>query len=438
MFTLDPMARYITPNPSVRRTALESKHHSVSMASSSKEARDMPLRTPRETKSSVFYQPVIGPVSQTRQKEKPKSSGSITRRLLLATICKMRGTRSAGFAERPKSSNRHREFPDHARHLINEASCAQDFNCSSAAKTSNLIAAGSSSPNVAHNVLQPTGEPLARMQTALHPLDDLPPEDVWSPLSLGPIDEEIALNTLVGGNSRGSNPSSYHTPPEQLQQRNSVEETLPDYRLVDATLTSLPGTDNRPSDANAIQITLGANDHDQSYPRYDEICYGAHDFSASISSSYTTNKLFSPGLAASTLQTDGMSPYHLSQPDTPSISEFGGEFLGTHVAPTSDTHVASGVREPKELRFDSSTSLHNTKFLHPGIQGYSLAKAEQASELTHQKLSTTTSEPQGGGPPFGSPGSKDLVHSWNDGSEHRITALEELIDDLGYLGELII
>lgn len=445
VFTLDPMARYMTPKPSIGRAVLESKHHSMSLLSRTNEARDLALKTPQEIHSSALYQRATIPLSQTR---KPKSSGSMTRRLLLSTICKMRGTRSAGFAERRKSSNSHRVCPDKARHAVSEASCAQDCNFSSAAKTSTLSAAGSPGATVTHNALQPTGELLVSMQKALHLVGDLPPEDRWIPLSLGPMDDEITPNTVGRGNSRGSNLSPYHTPPEQLQKHMApIEEALPSYRClpsVDATLISLcgSGSDTRPADANAVQITLAANDHgrsDRSYPGYDETYYGAHDSSASISSSYTTNKLFSPGLAASTIQTDGMSPYHLSQPDTPSISEFGGEVLGTRLAPTSDAHLLSSVREPKALGYDSMTSLHDTDYLNPGeLQGYSLAKAEQASELTLQKFPTTATASRGVGSTFGKPRSKDLVHSWNDGSEHRITALEELINDLGYLGELIL
>ena len=192
------------------------------------------------------------------------------------------------------------------------------------------------------------------------------------------------------------------------------------------------------TDAVVVQATQGI--HDESRPPYDEVDCGAQSFSGSDSSSYSTSNLFSPGLAPGSVYTDAMSPYHLSQPDTPSISEFGGDFLETRIDSNFEPHVTLfNIDGPKNVRIGSTANLHDTQYPElDGFQGYSLSETEQASVLTLRKSSSDTLESHGGGSPFGKQGSKDLVHSWNDGSEHRITALEELFDDLGYLGEMIV
>lgn len=378
---MDPKAKYNLPIPPSRSAAMETSKHRFS-TSLSNQARRL-FGTSRETYSSTS--PVITPVSQNKQKEKPKTSGT-TRRL----IRKMRRTRSAG----SESRNSHHGF-------ISEASYVQDFN-SSAAKTS-ISTAGYSGSTVTQNSLQPTGESLS-MQMALH---DGPEKQ--SLHSLGPIDEEMTPNAFP---SRCST-SSYFTPVEQV-------------RKALRTLSS-SGLDPRPG-GNAVQI-IPEETHNLKYC-HDGNYHDPHNSSASISS-YATN-LFSPGLAASTTYTDGMSPYHLSQPDTPPISEFGGDF-GVRPGPNVENRVVSDVHEPSTLQFDSTTDLHDTVQLNSQVQGY--MPKSKGSTLALQRLPTLNSP---GGSTFGKTSSKDIVHSWNDGSNHRITALEELIDDLGYLGELII
>ncbi|CAD6594471.1 MAG: hypothetical protein ASARMPREDX12_009034 [Alectoria sarmentosa] len=169
--------------------------------------------------------------------------------------------------------------------------------------------------------------------------------------------------------------------------------------------------------------------------------------------SYATSANFSPSLASNATLSGPMSPCHLSQPETPVTSECGDEFLpplrdSESLAPMGrstdgelDLLLASPASRaappylPRPQRGDSQYS-HTTS---GGFQGYSLPDHDHASVLTIRKLPSITFKEIDGASPFTQQSSKqDLVHCWNDGSEHRITALEQLVDDLGYLGGVII
>lgn len=258
-------------------------------------------------------------------------------------------------------------------------------------------------------------------------------------LCLGPPDDKASFRVATRKPSRILN-SSYVTSLEPLREDDAaVEEPCTNTRrlsLVNATIESRPISNIRQTDAVAIQGTPGA--HEESNLPDEDIYCGTQSCSGS-DSSYITSNNFSPGLAPGSVYTDGMSPYYLAQPDTPAVSEFGGDFVETRLVANSETDVTlSNVHGLQDARIGSTANLYDTKYAElEGFQGYSLAETEQASALTLRKFPSSTLESCRGSP-FGKQGSKDLVRSWNDGSEHRITALEELVDDLGYLGDIII
>ena len=169
--------------------------------------------------------------------------------------------------------------------------------------------------------------------------------------------------------------------------------------------------------------------------------------------SYATSANFSPCLASNTTPGGPLSPCHLSQPETPIMSDFGDEFL----PPVRDSESPAQIRRSSGSDLDLLLARPSSRAVpsHPpqpqgdptqkphsvmgGFQGYSLPDHDQASVHTIRKLPSIPLKKTDGASPLTHQGSKqDLVHSWNDGSEHRVTALGELVDDLGYLGEMII
>ena len=169
--------------------------------------------------------------------------------------------------------------------------------------------------------------------------------------------------------------------------------------------------------------------------------------------SYATSANFSPCLASNATPGGPMSPCHLSQPETPVTSDFGDEFL----PPVRDSESPAQMRRSSGSDLDLLLARPSSRAVSPhltrpqggstqkshavvgGFHGYGLPDQDQASVHTIRKLPSIPLNKADGASPLTHQASKqDLVHSWNDGSEDRVTALGELVDDLGYLGEMII
>lgn len=436
MYTLDPESKYIRPKPSVRRAPLYSSLTDVE-TSSAAALPDEPLQsiitTPDgENHSSAVYQQSTSSSSPALSIRKPRSSGSPTKRMLLAAFCKMRATRSAGFTAGSESKSEQQNNPPNAE--LSEIAQPAPTDTHVHVPATNLSIANTTQILMTSISAQHDSIPVLQIP------DELPLNEQFSSLCLGPPDDEAVLSAAPSKNSRTPN-LSYFTSLEPLREDDAAfeEPSTNTRRLssVSATTESRSILNIRQTDPGGVQVTPGMND--ESHLPYEEIYIGTQSCSGS-DSSYTTSNLFSPGLAPGSVYTDGMSPYHLAQPDTPSGSEFGCDLLETCEVSNSEPPVTlSNVRGSKDVRIGSTANLHDTEYPElEGFQGYNLAEPEQASARTLRKFPSTTLESCGGGSPFGKTGSKDLVHSWNDGSEHRITALEELVDDLGYLGELIV
>lgn len=440
MYTLDPEAKYSRPKPSISRTLFYSSLTNVDAAS----AAALPNAAIQSTSTAPNGEKYSGSISQqsaiaskpAMSVRKPQSSGSPTKRMLLATFCKMRVTRSAGFNEGSVSKSEQQPNPEQP---ISEVCRAQSTRLAPTDNDFHVPAAKFSVTKTTQSLMTSVEEHRDGMPV-LQVLDGLPLIEQMSSLSLGLPNKEATLSVAIGKNSRTSN--VFYSALEPLREDNTAfEEAWTDSRrLSSASATIEPSSmvNTRQTDAVDVQVMQGVN-VEPNLP-YDEIYYGAQSCLGSDSSSYTTSNLFSPGLAPGSIYTDGMSPYHLAQPDTPSVSEFGGDYLETRLVSDSEPNVTlPTVRGTKDVRIESASNLLHIDYPEfEGFQGYGLSEAEQASALTLRRFPSNTLESSGGGSTFGNQGSKDLIHSWNDGSEHRITALEELVDDLGYLGELIV
>ena len=269
-------------------------------------------------------------------------------------------------------------------------------------------------------------------------------------------------------NSKMSFLSSYHTPVEQLRDSfpcfasTAAEErdvvalsdnldrlNLAPYGLETFTdLSKMPFHEHTTIlDAIPSTESPGSIELDSHSPKY--------GYAESLAS-YAASANFSPCLASNTTHSGPMSPYHLSQPETPAMSDFGDELsptlhdsesptqLGTCTSSDFDlplsrySSIAGSPNLPRPQQGGGTYTSHTT---FRGFQGYSLPDHDQASVLTIRKPPSLATFKKIEGPsPFitQQKSKQDLVHSWNDGSEHHMTALGELVDDLGYLGKLII
>ena len=176
--------------------------------------------------------------------------------------------------------------------------------------------------------------------------------------------------------------------------------------------------------------------------------YHATSYAESTAFSFATSERLSPCLASNTTVSGQMSPLHLSQPDTPHLDDFNEDAVAWHRESETDLD-----------RFYNSHSYYVEEDYHPpppalppppppgplggtkkpahttssGFQGYSLPTHEQASSATLKKPPSLDLNQN----PSHRASTQHLVQSWDDGIEHRISSLTELMDDLGYLGNLI-
>ena len=145
----------------------------------------------------------------------------------------------------------------------------------------------------------------------------------------------------------------------------------------------------------------------------------AADDRLSCTYSNRTSGVFS-SVTSTLTYTDRRISYRSSQPLTPTISEFEG-FV------TDPPSIVEDLEDDSYPYYERS-----------GFSGYTLPEADHASALTLRHPPSSDSKQSGTeASSKDQHGSQGLVESWNDGNEGRKTALQELVDDLGYLRTMI-
>lgn len=152
----------------------------------------------------------------------------------------------------------------------------------------------------------------------------------------------------------------------------------------------------------------------------------------------------SPSLTSATdTSGDPLSPYRLSfHFDPPTSPDLDGLFNTkpgyqtpppmhptSHSAAVNDNHSPNGLH----ISMDEPTPYldHTTRT----FQSYRLPAHDHASNLTLRKTPTPAAVPEPSVDAHNR--STGLVQSWNDGSAYHLSATEELLEDLAYLGGMI-
>ena len=249
----------------------------------------------------------------------------------------------------------------------------------------------------------------------------------------------------VGPGTPAFRSTSLHVPPNTLKA--FVGETEQTTLLLDKGDHAAPS----PTEETTFQ--------DRRYDHYPDALESSlevpeQDYISVRSSSYFTNDLCSLSFGPSTTRTGSMSPKRFSQPDSPILGNFGKETTWLNEEP-------SGHRSPRMDRIPEDRDIFDDTLQRPcptvtasitqnqpnvdinrnqsvpGLQGYNLSEAEHGSTLTLKEPPSATFQPPDIGSRFHQKDSRTRVQTWNDGSEHCMTALGELVDDLGYLGQII-
>jgi len=255
------------------------------------------------------------------------------------------------------------------------------------------------------------------------------------PEEIPEVEECFSISGLQSANIVLSAPHQSHAPASELlsvlekshPSRNQVNDLASQFSL---TLVGGNFTDAAPLDRMNTEVS---SHHSETGDHLDKIGGLPNDATgpaperyhqtSSVYSSVRSSQIASPSLTFSTALTGYMSPVHLGQPSTPMIDEFEESFL--------DLKLDSFMTRCDEQPEDETATPHAN---HNGFLGYTLPEVEYKSALTLHNLQATTPKDS----PSKKKSSHDLVSSWNDGSAAQETGLEELLDELSYLGEVIV
>lgn len=443
IYTMDPRDKYLKPRPVIRREDLPPLAcPTTARAATGKNQfklfgttyRDTPLPTPKANEANVLAN------SWKFWKRRPEASPSPGKSSLLAKFQRIRGTQtevligSQDFRRRVETSKEASTVPRQPFCVPNyKAASTNDlsstdglvvqrpgFKCGPGPVTTAHSWSNASFLDVRCSAMEESRHNLRGSCNAPITLEDLRQEilaEASASCDLGPLEPPRIRNSFtkegcaeartISLKGVVSNSSSSPSTPQTL----SVPEDNPEYV---GSLASLPEK----------EIQDDHLSHGHGFQR-------KQSFTGSVSLSYRTSENFSPGLASTNNMSDVMSHHRLSQPETPSTSEHEGDCVDASTKSVSQMqriHVRDDEAEIPDLHgmgSNSTTTLHDETY--HGFCGYNLPELDQGSTPTLKRLPNK---------PFNS-FKHDQVHSWNDGSEHRMTALETLINDLGYLGKVI-
>lgn len=244
------------------------------------------------------------------------------------------------------------------------------------------------------------------------------------------------------GNLASTMESRCPTPPDHLLAPDSYFTDFSGVVVDHAPLS--PSTDQQGS-AEGSNDEQGRAEKPQ-HPK-DRVWATTYTYPESSSFRYAPSDDMSPGdLASNTTHSDPMSPLHLSQPETPTMSDFEDDYdsdlvqlqryskssavLAAEDATMPDAAMPPPSRAPPPPPPQARPMTPRSAL--SGFQGYSLPQDDYKSVLTIRKLPSTTFPTVNEISSFPQQSDKrNLIQSWNDGSE-------QFLNDLGYLGELII
>lgn len=444
VYTMNPRDKYLKPRPVIHREGSSPLPYPNAFAAAIGKDKMKPFD------ATYGNAPLPSPTSKLNAhtnswkfwKRRPEACNSPARSSILAKFQRVRGAQSEalignqGFRRRVKTSKEESTVPS-------KPFCVPNYK---AASTNDLSRVDGSLLQRPGFKRRPDPGTLAksRSNSSLLKVDDMSKEQSRrqfqgsydAPVTLEDLRQEILAEASVSNENRPLEPPS-------------IPNSFADERCVKVQSRSPEGTAaSSNSILGAPQISSTPKDNPE---RLDNVAspkdkntdkgHSLHDHEPgrkqsstdSISLSYRTSENFSPGLVPISNTTDVMSHHRLSQPETPSTSDNEGDFVDASTSLKSQMHGIQVhddeevIPDMHEMENKPAATLYDAAY--HGFSGYNLPQPDQESTRTLKRLPSN---------PFVDFRTKhDQVHSWNDGSEHRVTALETLVNDLGYLSELI-
>ncbi|KAL8918430.1 MAG: hypothetical protein Q9208_007335 [Pyrenodesmia sp. 3 TL-2023] len=421
VFTLDPNAKYNPPKPSITRDILREYDKYRSTATVTPLGADGDRQQSSLARCSTASSTALQPLKRMRPATNqgpciglPKASS------LMAVFHKMRGLRSLPGTSKTQGKERRR--PPTPRWEFEESNVRVHRTSLTGTKASRVRAP----LNTPEWPVAPTQTRPATPWTAGSSSD--PP--AAERLSLDLTSHRSLDNSQTGSHSRYSEDNFYSSlysrgvrSLQTIRRSNSASrDTQPDQSSIQ------PEPKNAPTSTAAVSSTIKSRDA-QEHAGPQELTVGENCLDATLETFYATSSSCGGPL----------SPHHLSQPETPSVRDFE-EAWDTESQTRADLSLEGSSRAKPPLA-DHENPLPPLDLLQmpqlpsPGFQGYSLPEQDYGSALTLRKPASAHLDPTQ--QPLSE--NEQLVQSWDDGSGHpHLTSLDELIDDLGHLGQAIV
>ncbi|KAL9598542.1 MAG: hypothetical protein Q9219_004444 [cf. Caloplaca sp. 3 TL-2023] len=449
VFTLDPQAKYDSPRPSLHHDILQKPDFNVSISPTQAPLTDSYQPSRHSTASAVDLQPLERAHRNTRQGPCVFLSKASS---LMAIFHKLRGTRSAP-SERKKLANRRRSpagpswpaignvgyhktsvqdkafidllsnqprAPVNTPNWPSAAAQTRPFTPWSANMSEELPAEGETSPDLKSRYMgEPTVQAAAQSRFSEDSFDDSTHNNVSG--NHGPETNPDQSWYLLQPVTAASTSTALSA--ESLEHHgNHVEEDIVDHKTSPLTL---------PTPSNVAPSRIGLEeDSSASY------CTGLKRSARPPPLSYDEREPLATFHTARPSPDGQLSPRYSSQPESPSLRDFD-EASDSESQPESESQGYTFDKSPAAgymVDNEGSNMVRTPQLPNSGFQGYVLQETEHASTLTLRKpgsvIFSTTEELSE---------NDCMIQSWNDGSTHGpVTALDELVDDLGYLGQFIV
>lgn len=373
---------------------------------------------------------MILPESSRKNNEpRPTSSGVLKESALMAIFHRMRGIRSA---EDPRGGREARS-PVSSRGKLSKPVATEQRSFERVVKTADDAKAASAS----HGSFSIATSLLVRL---LSPKTPIPASDnrsfdvaQWPRM---PAKHEVPPNTPVGFSCQTTDSLSAG-PQAQPNKRLASPGETPSVPMVRNVLTSQVFS---PFD-HGISQSLHDQDCGPSSRRMSDE-RGINGHMRQPSSILSLDSVFSESLRHSSMHTGTLCPPGPSESDSPFRSFSDGPHrsldhdLDHDDAVSSDADVS--LPDGDEAGISPRSAVRDESFAQGCFADYKLSLAERASALTIELPQAAVSQPNlSASSLLHSDAHPDRVHVWSDETEHHFTAMEELVYDLGYLGDVI-
>lgn len=431
VFTLDPQHRYLTPRPPTRKPVLLDDCTSA--------RKDISVQVCAQLLGMVrFGANRANTSSQEPPQAVPTSSGdtskgrmrlpnlSLRQSSLMAVFHRMRGTKSAEYRRDSNTANSllyYAKAPGSTSRILNpferSTKSADDGRSTSSRTTSRAkVLARDSSP--AMQIFQPKVFPNSSAYTTK-------PDPMPAKLNVAPPNTPIR--------SKHKKSESWVSSPSQDEAiRPSTPSNIPRSGIVPSELWSpCDSRVYRPSDKRKSKVSTESDPHTRSLRNTATTLPIAGGYTRRSSLDEFRDGIHSPSLGVITDRSDASSPCYLSEPDSPLSPDLDLQQLSI-----KDGSITHSAHEDYDCPPWHTRAMAGGKpSPQPFFAGYSLPQSEHASTLTIKQPQLNPFQSLDSNP-FHNSNDEHNIQVLDSPPTFRTTALEELVDDLGYLGQAII